>query len=656
MKRYPIALKLLLLAGFPVLGVLVLASLVVGSAREQLQRGEALGSVESLAELSEDVSTLVYRLQSERARLALELAGKAPAESGELEPVSAAAASTLEQLAQTAASFKATDAALTRLRRFVSTRDLSRLPARLSDGLTSTLKHLERLNDVRVEAQHGATSLVNLTAYYTEPSRRLIRASAALSELTDDGEVLRSIAALVAVLELEERASAEHALLSYVYRAGDFPPGSFRDMVTLITEEQTFVEVLRTNASTSQFSDYQARMRDERLTAADALRKRAMESADDDLEKRPDAWFAAQAAKVDSLRALEEQLNREVRLRAEAKLQGTHRAVVTSSALVAVALLGSVLLAVLIGRGVTRSVHVLRDAAHRVAQGSTDVRVELQTKDELAALGHAFNEMTSEIARAREGLREQTRMSRDLEIAAGIQSALLPPSLMHPELEFAGRMQPAQEVGGDFYDVLHDERGHSLWVTIGDVSGHGVPAGLVMLMTQSAFAAYFRANPLARPDEVIRGVNDLLSEQIGVRLRDDKYVTGLLLQHTGAGRFVYAGAHEWPLLWRKATSKTEVLEAPGPWLGIKRDLEDIPVSSLSLARGDLLCLYSDGLIEARDAKGELFDMDRLAETLEQAARRHESLQLIADDVLKAVAEHAHEREDDWTLLLIRRAA
>jgi hypothetical protein len=62
MKRHPIALKLLLLAGFPVLGVLLLAALVVGSSREQLQRGAALGSIESLAELSADVSTLVYRL------------------------------------------------------------------------------------------------------------------------------------------------------------------------------------------------------------------------------------------------------------------------------------------------------------------------------------------------------------------------------------------------------------------------------------------------------------------------------------------------------------------------------------------------------------------------------------------------------------------
>jgi len=650
MKRHPIALKLLLLAGFPVLGVLVLASLVFGSAREQARRGEALGSIENLAELSEDVSTLVYRLQSERAHLARDLAHRVIPEGATAPPHPPSA----QELAETAQAVRATDAALARLKGFVSTRDLSRLPPRLSQGLTATFAQLQGLANARAEAENSTTPLVQLARFYAEPSRRLIRASAALSELTDDGEVLRPIAALVAVLELEERASAEHAILTYVYTTGGYPPGSFRDMVTLITEEQTFIEVLKTNAAAAQLSDYQARMNDPRLAVADDLRKKALESADDELEPVGADWFAAQGAKVDSLRALEEQLNRELRRRAETKLNDTRRAVVTSSALVAAALLGSVFLATFIGRGVTRSVHALRDAANRVAQGSTDVRVELQSKDELAALGHAFNEMTSEISRAREALREQTRMSRDLEIAAGIQAALLPPAPLHPELEFAGRMQPAEEVGGDFYDVLHDERGRALWVTIGDVSGHGVPAGLVMLMTQSAFAAYFRANPLARPDEVIRGVNDLLAEQIGVRLRDDKYVTGLLLQHAGGGRFVYAGAHEWPLVWRKQSGKTEVLEAPGPWLGIKRELDDIPVSSLSLSRGDLLCLYSDGLIEARNQQGELFDMERLGQALEQAAQRHESLQAIADDMLQAVSRHAHEREDDWTLLLIRR--
>jgi serine phosphatase RsbU (regulator of sigma subunit) len=119
---------------------------------------------------------------------------------------------------------------------------------------------------------------------------------------------------------------------------------------------------------------------------------------------------------------------------------------------------------------------------------------------------------------------------------------------------------------------------------------------------------------------------------------------------------VYAGAHEWPIVWRKQARKTELLEAPGPWLGITRELDDVPVSSLSLARGDLLCLYSDGLIEARSAEGALFDVQGLAKALEAAAERHGSLQAIADDVLDAVARHALEREDDWTLLLIRRAA
>ncbi|HEY6079205.1 MAG TPA: SpoIIE family protein phosphatase [Polyangiaceae bacterium] len=653
MKRHPIALKLLLLAGFPVLGVLLLAALVVGSSREQLQRGAALGSIESLAELSADVSTLVYRLQTERARLLLELGEKQAPRTEDAPPPAAPGAVS----AAASESFAATDRALASLRGFVGTRDMSRLPSRLSKGLTTTLSHLQRLPELRAEAGQATTSLERLTAYYAEASRRLIRATAALSELTDDGEVLRSIGALVAVLELEERASAEHALLAYVFATGDFPPGTFRDLMTLLTEEQTFVEVLKSNATTTQFADYQARMREPRALEADALRKQAVESTDGDLAHREQAWFAAQSAKVDSLRSLEERLNRDVRRRAESKLQGTQSAVMTSSALVVGALVGSVVLALLIGRGVTRSVRILRDAANRVAQGSTDVKVELNSKDELQTLGQAFNEMTGEISRAREALREQTRMARDLEIAASIQSALLPPSLVHPELEFAGRMQPADEVGGDFYDVLCDERNpRSLWITIGDVSGHGVPAGLVMLMTQSAFAAYFRANPLARPDEVIRGVNDLLSEQIGVRLRDDKYVTGLLLTHAGAGRFVYAGAHEWPLVWRKESRTTEVLEAPGPWLGIKRDLEDIPVSSLALARGDLLCLYSDGLIEARDAHGELYDVDRLSSALERAAERFESLQDIADAVISSVAEHASIREDDWTLLLIRRAA
>lgn len=658
MAHHSIAFKLLLLAGVPVLGALLLAALVTTNAREQLRRTEALGSVENLAELSEAVSSLTYRLQLERARIALELGVVEGRELAALEGSETPKKAERPRNGTSAAlekTFAETDEALAQLQAFIASRDISRLPPRLSQALSDTLNHLERRPEVRKRATNGRLDATELIEYYRFPTRRLILAMGALNELTDDGELLRTISSLVAILELRERASAEHALLGYVFAAGEFPPGTYRGFVALLTEEETFVEVLRTDATAEQFEAFQHALNTPAAKKATKMREVAQTVTEGDYGVAPEDWDQAQLEKVEALRQLEQRLNGEVRNRAEEKLQSTQRAFLASTGLAGTALIVSVLLALLIGRGVTRSVRILRDAAHEVGKGATDVRVSLKTRDELQTLGEAFNNMTGELGRARVAMQEKARMARDLEIAASIQGALLPPSLHHPEFEFAGRMKPADEVGGDFYDVLRDEKSGALWLTIGDVSGHGVPAGLVMLITQSAFSAYFRANPLARPDEVIRGVNDLLSEQIGQRLRDDKYVTGLLMAHSGHGNFVFAGAHEWPLVWRKRSTQSEVIEAPGPWLGIKADIGDIPVSSLKLERGDILCLYSDGLIEARDATGELFDIDRLQAAVNDAAEKHEDLGEIADDVMARIDEYAQIREDDWTLLLVRRA-
>jgi hypothetical protein len=277
-----------------------------------------------------------------------------------------------------------------------------------------------------------------------------------LSELTDDGEVLRSIAALVAVLELEERASGEHALLSYVYATGDFPPGSFRELMTLITEEQTFVEVLKTNASTLQFSEYQARMKDPRLAVADDLRRAAVESIDGDLEAREKDWFSAQGAKVDSLRTLEERLNRDVRTaRPRANCKTPTAPCSPARRWSAPRCWAACCWPLLIGRGVTRSVHTLRGRRQprrarldRRARGAPDQRRGW------TALGNAFNDMTErDHARPRSAARANAHVARSGNCrrhSVGAAAA----SLTHPELEFAGRMQPAEEVGGDFYDVL----------------------------------------------------------------------------------------------------------------------------------------------------------------------------------------------------------
>jgi len=281
-------------------------------------------------------------------------------------------------------------------------------------------------------------------------------------------------------------------------------------------------------------------------------------------------------------------------------------------------------------------------------------RVSITESDELGQLGGAFNDMTSELGRARAALSNQARMARELEIAAQIQRALLPPSPDHEGFVFSGRMVPADEVGGDFYDVLSDPKQGALWISIGDVSGHGVGAGLVTLMAQAAFASHFLNNSAQEPTRVLREVNALLCENITNRLRDNKYVTAQLLTYQGDGKFVCVGAHEWPVVYRAKTGRCETIEAPGPWLGIVAELPDVPVTTLTVEPGDVLCLYSDGITEAQDAAGELFDLARMSAVLEASLRRGQALEDVTHAVFDAVEAFSGRHDDDWTMLLVKR--
>jgi serine phosphatase RsbU (regulator of sigma subunit) len=321
-----------------------------------------------------------------------------------------------------------------------------------------------------------------------------------------------------------------------------------------------------------------------------------------------------------------------------------------------VVIVASVLLAWIVARGVTRRVTTLRDVALQVGQGNLSMRVHVTSKDELGTLGDAFNQMIGEISRARQALGNQIRMARELEIASSLQQALLPPVPAHPDFEFVGRMRPADEVGGDFYDVLRDGNQDNLWITIGDVSGHGLDAGLVMLMTQSAFASQFRASALASPSAAVSNVNQLLCENIAERLKDRKYVTAQLFTYRGKGQFLCAGAHQPTIIYRARKQQCEMIEVPGPWLGIDPTIANIPAVPIALEPDDILCLYTDGLPEARNQAGELFDIPRFVDLVAETARQQTNLDAIADEIIRRVQEHTAAQEDDWTLLLVKRRA
>jgi serine phosphatase RsbU (regulator of sigma subunit) len=242
------------------------------------------------------------------------------------------------------------------------------------------------------------------------------------------------------------------------------------------------------------------------------------------------------------------------------------------------------------------------------------------------------------------------KVEQELAIANRIQTSILPSKLDVDGLEIAAIMAPATEVGGDYYDVLPTDGG--CWIGIGDVAGHGLSAGLVMLQTQSAVGALVAQNPAATPHDVLVGVNKVLYENIRHRLRHDEHMTISLVRYERDGRIVFAGAHEEIIVWRAATRTCEILKTPGTWLGMSNDIAAVTIdTTCRLAFGDVMVLYTDGVTEAMNASREQFGMERLRAELERVA--DSPVEAIRDHLFETVRAWTNVQVDDVTLLVSR---
>jgi serine phosphatase RsbU (regulator of sigma subunit) len=247
---------------------------------------------------------------------------------------------------------------------------------------------------------------------------------------------------------------------------------------------------------------------------------------------------------------------------------------------------------------------------------------------------------------------ERERLEKEMEIAARIQTSILPRDVTVPGLEIAAAMNAATEVGGDYYDVVPVDDG--CWIGIGDVAGHGLGTGLVMLMMQSGIGALARKMPDAAPRDLLLALNTMLVENVRVRLGQHEHATLTLIRYRRDGGLTFAGAHEEMLIRRVANGRCERIETPGAWVGAKRDIAAGTVdSSARLESGDLLVLYTDGLTEAAaaDGSGARFGTDRLIALVE--AHGASPPATVRDVILAAVAEFSARRDDDVTLLVAR---
>jgi serine phosphatase RsbU (regulator of sigma subunit) len=265
---------------------------------------------------------------------------------------------------------------------------------------------------------------------------------------------------------------------------------------------------------------------------------------------------------------------------------------------------------------------------------------------------HTLTALGSQIGQFIERMRTQEQLrAKELLIARRIQTALLPRDRPVEGLEISGAMLPTTEVAGDYFDIRPFAGG--AWIGIGDVTGHGVGAGMVMVMVQAGLAALTRV--ATGPHQALVELNAVLTENVRERMRGDDHVTLTLMRYTADGRVVFAGAHEDILVWRAADRRCELIATPGVWLGIAPEVGGLLVENeLRLARGDILIVYTDGITEARDHAKELFGIERLIATVEELAGH--APPLTASQIRDAVitrALHWGPQDDDISLVVAR---
>lgn len=318
-------------------------------------------------------------------------------------------------------------------------------------------------------------------------------------------------------------------------------------------------------------------------------------------------------------------------------------------------------IAVTVGVAPPESVHGLVVAPIVTPQGSASAACFGATKlDGFTAGNRKLMQAVAEQSIAIAGqfaLQEEqirrSRVARDLELAAQIQTALLPaPFPGAPHVSLVATMIPASEVGGDFY-THPDERAEEtevLALAIGDVAGKGVAAALITTVCLSAMRAEMRH--VDSPAQALRAVQGFVSDELS---RIDSFVTCILATYDPQSRELrYANAgHNAIFHWSVERGEIEALGATGLPLGVDIGIE-VENAMVGLDPGDLLLFYTDGVTEATAPDGELFGDERLRSLL--AAHADEPPPAIRDAILTSVRAFAPVQRDDITLILLKAEA
>ncbi|MDP2642612.1 MAG: PP2C family protein-serine/threonine phosphatase [Candidatus Peregrinibacteria bacterium] len=271
--------------------------------------------------------------------------------------------------------------------------------------------------------------------------------------------------------------------------------------------------------------------------------------------------------------------------------------------------------------------------------------------DEIGVLAYFFNQVTKGFKEVSGDLKDRERMIDELDLAAQLQRDILPlESPFVDGLQVVVKNKPATEVGGDNFDIYTAK--DKTYIYLGDVTGHGVAAGLMMTMVNSLATVF--ADSCNNAYEIMVNVNKYIKSHI----KKAMFMTMVMLcfdNKTKKLTFVGAG-HEHILIYRHTTGVVEAILSGGIALGMLPDNSKvIKEREIILEDGDFVVLYSDGITEARSSTEELYGLERLKAAVKEYASQYSAEGVnyhIAKDVTTFMG--SHKQDDDMTLIVMKR--
>jgi serine phosphatase RsbU (regulator of sigma subunit) len=328
---------------------------------------------------------------------------------------------------------------------------------------------------------------------------------------------------------------------------------------------------------------------------------------------------------------------------------GASRIVTTVMAGLAAALLFVYLIALALAFGlvasITRNVNRMSRAAEAMARGDFSVRVNTKSRDQIGDLARSFDQMADSIQRLLLDTARKERLEGEIAVARTIQQKLLPPA----SAELAGarvlaHVQSVAEIGGDYYDYLPTPDGRTA-IAIGDVSGHGLPTGLLVAMAKAALATLIETG--LQGSAIFKRLNDLIHRSTDSR----NYMTLALLVLDSASKSAELTNAGQLAPYRVSRTGVTSLSLPSFPLGISEN-STFATKGWQLTSGDKVVLVTDGLVECTSPSGEPFGFERLEAILAREVLSDAGA--IRDAILRETEAHTGGAppEDDRTLVIV----